>query len=248
MNGISNKPYIDCQEFIDVEYLKSLNLEICRGIAVSDIKAGVYGPGVIESKKYGNFLMTKTKMALSNSKIKWNEMTHNQQNIFSKLYFDLYNPSTVVYLTESKKTIDGLTAYKNKSSNQYWEWCNNVNYFPNLKVWLETLLGNIFTNYGRIIFFIHEHDCELLLHRDGIKYYPHKNEFLWINPMMKKKFYIYDENTKQKKYVDTPVAFFNDLDIHGGDKSDTMTWSLRIDGVFTDQFRKKLNIFNVEKY
>ena len=63
MKGIGGKPFIDCQDHIDVKTLKDLNTEICMGIAVSDIKAGVYGPGVSESDRYGNFMLMKAKLA-----------------------------------------------------------------------------------------------------------------------------------------------------------------------------------------
>ena len=45
MKGIGGRPYIDCQQHIDIQTLKDMNMEICMGIAASDNKAGVYGPG-----------------------------------------------------------------------------------------------------------------------------------------------------------------------------------------------------------
>ena len=66
--------------------------------------------------------------------------------------------------------------------------------------------------------------------------------------MMLKTFYVYDEATKEKHYVNAPAAFFNDLDMHGGEVSQSMNWSLRIDGVFSEEFRKKLDINNIKIY
>jgi hypothetical protein len=249
MRGIGNKPFVDCQEHIDMQALKDMNLEICLGIAKSDIKAGVYGPGVQESERYGNFMLMKSKLARENDEeIGWNKMNHNQQNIFAKMYFHLYNPSTTVYLREPKKTFDPIVAYRRKAYDEPFEWTNNVKHFPTLKPWLDNLIGTVFKEYGRIIFFLHEHDCKLPLHRDGLIQYDHKNEFLWLNPTGIKKFYVYDEATQERHDVNSPAIFFNDLDMHGGDTNECMTWSLRIDGMFTDEFRQRIGISELKNY
>lgn len=250
MKGINGKPFVDCQEHLDMELLKELNLEICQGIALSDIKAGVYGPGVVNSDKYGNFMRMKNKMASDQTEVgeRWRKMNHNQQNTFAKLYFHLYNPSTTVYLREPNKGLNGILAYRRKGHAEDFDWTNNTKNFPKLKVWLDSLIGTVFEQYGRIIFFIHEHDCNLLLHRDGLMSVPHNSEFLWINPTNIKKFYVYDEATNQRHDVDSPAVFFNDLDMHGGDTNEQMTWTLRIDGVFTQQFREKLGIDHLTTY
>jgi len=250
MRGIGGHPYIDCRDHLDMATLNELNLEICQGIAVSDIKAGVYGPGVVNSDKYGNFMRMKNQMMSDTTEVgeRWRRMTHNQQNVFAKLYFHLYNPSTTVYIREPIKGIDPIVAYRKKAYAEPFEWTNNTKNFPKLKAWLDGLIGTVFEQYGRILFFIHEHDCKLLLHRDGIMQVPHKNEFLWLNPTNIKKFYVYDENTEQRHDVNSTAVFFNDLDMHGGDSNQEMTWSLRIDGVFTEDFRRKLNIQDIETY
>jgi hypothetical protein len=247
MRGIAKQPFIDCQEHIDTATLKELNLEICSGIALSDIKAGVYGPGVVNADQYGNFLELKNKLSTS-GEYGWNRMTHNQQNLFSKLYLNLYNPSTTVYLRGPQKELDSKVAYRKKCYKEFYEWDDNINHFPKLKIWLDNLIGSVFEQYGRIIFFIHEHDCKLLLHRDAPKQFPHRTEFLWLNPMMIKDFYVYDDITHEKHSVKTPAAFFNDLDMHGGEVSSSMTWSLRIDGVFTEEFRKRIGISQYKFY
>lgn len=250
MNGIGGKPFIDCEQFLDIKTLEDLNLSICTGIAVSDIKAGVYGPGVENTERYGNFMKMKNQMLSDQTEIgqRWKRMTHNQQNIFAKLYFHLYNPSTVCYLREPVKGADPILAYMKKGSEDSYEWTNNIKNFPELKTWLDSLIGTVFEQYGRILFFIHEHDCGLLLHKDGMKYVPHKSEFLWINPTGLKKFYIYDEHAGIKHDVHPKAVFFNDLDMHGGEPTSQMTWSLRIDGVYTQKFREKLGIDHLTHY
>lgn len=251
MKGINGKAYVDCSPYLDMTSLNSLNLEICSGIALSNPKAGVYGPNIKDSQKYGNFLMLKSKIKGQPHELtyRWNMMTHDQQNTFAKLYLKLYNPSSVVYLREPKPGVDGIHAYMNKADQDFFAWTSNAAHFPKLKKWLDALIGPVFESYGRILFFIHEHDCQLLTHRDGVAYAPHKNEFIWLNPKStKKNFFVYDEHSDTKHYVETSAAFFNDLDMHGGDAGEYMSWSLRVDGKFTESFRKQLGVDQIEKY
>lgn len=252
MKGIAGKPYIDCQAAMpeEMERLKDLNLEICHGIATSNIIAGVYGPGIMESEKFGNFLTMKKNIASGMESIGgiWKRLNHNQQNTFAKLYLNLYNPSTVVYLRQPKPGLDPILAYLKKGDEDIFDWTDNIDKFPNLRKWLDDVRGSIFDSYGRIIFFIHEHDCKLLIHRDGMAYRPHNSEFLWLNPTRSKRFFVYDEDTEERHYVDTGAAFFNDLDMHGGDPQGSMSWSLRIDGRFSREFKKRIGIDGMGQY
>lgn len=250
MLGIDNKPFIDCSDFIDLQSLIDLEVEICTGIALSEIKSGIYGPGIVNAEKYGNFLFL-SKMIDSDSKLKkdyrWEDMSQEQRRLFLKLYKKLYSPNNSVYLKDTEN-YTSLQAYLEKWNSTLYTYNNNIKYFPNLKKWLDNLIGNVFEEFGRTLFFIHEHDCELLTHRDGTKQRPHRNEFLWINPTGIKSFFIYNENTTERHYVTSKAVFFNDLDMHGGDKNDIMTWTLRIDGVFTEEFRKLLKIDHIQMY
>ncbi len=250
MQGIDGTPYIDCESFLDMTSLQELELEITSGIAMSKMQAGIYGPGIVESAKYGNFLFMKKEIESNPELVKkyrWDQMDTNQKRLFLKLYKNLYSPNNSVYLKEAKD-MTNLQVYLDKANDTLYTWNDNIKHFPGLKSWLDELIGTVFTKFGRTLFFIHEHDCKLLTHRDGTQYRPHKTEFLWINPTGNKSFYIYDEATGQQHYVQSKAAFFNDLDMHGGDPTSSMTWSLRIDGVFTDEFRKKLGVENLVNY
>lgn len=250
MQGIGGVPYIDVSPFLDIDGLAALNQEICSGIALSQMKAGIYGPGIVESEKYGNFLFMQKEIESNPDLVKdyrWDQMDNNQRRLFLKLYKNLYSPNNSVYLKEATD-LTNLQVYLDKANDQLYTWNDNVKYFPKLKEWLDRLVGTVFTHFGRTLFFIHEHDCVLLTHRDGTKWRPHKTEFIWFNPTGKKSFFVYDEDKKERHYVDTRAAFFNDLDMHGGDSTPNMTWSLRIDGVFTDEFRKNLGLDNMQHY
>lgn len=247
MQGIKNEPFIDVAKYLPMDELKAMEKEICIGLAKSKITAGVYGPGVDNEEVYKSAIGLIGKYLCSEDqkdKQLVKELNNEQRNIFFKLYEGMYSASTVVYLRDFNE-IKVMKTYVKKAQADATHVSDNARHFPSLMQWIEKLP---FSEIGRILFFIHEHDCQLLLHRDGPKYVPHKNEFLWLNPCEKKQLYIFDEKTKEKHYINTPAAFFNDLDMHGGDRCATMTWSIRIDGKFTDEFRKQLGIDQLDIY
>lgn len=50
-----------------------------------------------------------------------------------------------------------------------------------------------------------------------------------------------NEQTKEKKYVDGYTAWFDTVNqYHGSDAQEGLTFSIRIDGKFTDEFRAKI--------
>jgi hypothetical protein len=66
------------------------------------------------------------------------------------------------------------------------------------------------------------------------------SEFVHIRPNLDRPFYVRDSLTRKKHYIDTRVAYWNDQDSHGGDIIFKPSYSLRIDGVFTDSFKEKI--------
>jgi hypothetical protein len=247
MQGIKNEPFIDVAKYLPIDELKAMEKDICIGISKSKINAGVYGPGVANEKQYKSVIGLLGKYMRSSDPEDREliaELNNEQRSLFFKLYEGMYSASTVVYLRDFKEA-KSLSTYMKKGSKEATYFTENAKHFPKLLEWIDTLP---FDEVGRVIFFLHDHDSQLLLHRDGPGYIPHKNEFLWLNPCEKKKLYIYNEDTEEKNYIVTPAAFFNDLDMHGGDSCSTMTWSLRIDGKFTEKFKKQLGINKLDTY
>jgi len=249
MNGINGSPYINADAYIDLQGIISLEREICYGIVQSNIQAGLYGPGIKDNEKYGNYLELRVKCEnefLSNKERElFNSLSRNQRSLYFKLYNGMYSASSVVYIRDYKNPKLNEASYLNKGKESETKFTENEKYFPTLIEWIYKLP---FKEIGRIVFFLHEHDCKILTHRDGTKIIPHKNEFLWINPCGVKDFFIYDEIADVEHPVTAKAAFFNDLDMHGGHPNSKMTWSLRVDGTFTDEFRTQLGIDKLETY
>ena len=68
-----------------------------------------------------------------------------------------------------------------------------------------------------------------------------RQEFLWFRPNLNKRFYILDNNSNEKVYINGYSAWFDTGKIrHGVDGCKLFTMSIRVDGVFTPKFRHTL--------
>ena len=80
------------------------------------------------------------------------------------------------------------------------------------------------------------------------RYEDHNNEFIHIRTDTRNQFYIWDPDKKMKHGINTRAAFWNDQDWHGGESSTEQEYGMRVDCVFTDEFRKKIGINHVKEY
>lgn len=175
-----------------------------------------------------------------------NYKQRNKFTRFLKMSMGAYDPYIYYFLWEEGSWDDRTAARK---------LTEEAAYFPGLVKWVENLIyEGIFEHIGRVIFFHCEADGIPFEHRDldakhGIdKTFPHRNEFIHIRPNTKKAFYIWDPEKKNKIYLNTRAAWWNDQDWHGGERIIEQSYSLRIDGKFTEGFRMKLGIDHLDTY
>lgn len=263
IKGINGRPYFDLDQYLDIEGFVGLHAEMSKGIVLSKYKkeGNIIKPsGALETGSWiPNFkpscvaleeyyqLEKDDPIRICGREL--GEMNNRDQFIqYLKLTMGAYDAYQFVFL----KTEDGgwETRFDEK------DWTPDSEYFPNLKTWLENLVtSKIFTHLGRILFFKQEHDCVPVCHRDlygndmGVHGYgTHRNEFIHISPNSQKQMYLWDPETKEKVYIPSRACWFNDSDWHGSEKSRTQSYGLRIDGRFTDKFRKQLGIDHLDSY
>ena len=173
---------------------------------------------------------------------------YKQRNKFTrylKMAMGAYDPYIYYFLWE-EGSWDDRTAPRKLTEE--------AAYFPNVVKWVEQLQGTVFEHIGRVIFFHCEADGIPFEHRDldaknGIDVVkPHRNEFIHIRPNTKKAMYLWDPESKDKTYLNCRAAWWNDVDWHGGEQIMEQSYSLRIDGKFTETFRKQLGIDHLETY
>lgn len=113
-----------------------------------------------------------------------------------------------------------------------------IQHFRSLIDWVEE--QNIFKSVGRIIIFLTDPFSKTIEHRDFADGVSRKDNFIWMNPLGRKQFYIKDGDTKH--YITSKVAFFDSANIHGSDPTDTSTFSIRFDGKFSEEFLQRTGL------
>lgn len=263
--GINNQKYFDMEPYIDMETFNKLQPEIIRGFAEARpyAKEGTWmKPGFTSedasyqwnwkpiSQAIEEFLALPDDDPIKLGGIDLyrdfnNFEVRNKFTRYVKLAMGAYDPYTYYFLWEQGSWDDRTKPRKLTPESKY---------FPNTVKWVESMVGTIFEDIGRVIFFHVESDGIPFEHRDldaknGINVMkPHRNEFIHIRPNTKKAFYLWDPETKDKTYLNTRAAWWNDHDWHGGERIMEQSYSLRIDGKFTEEFRKKLGIDHLESY
>lgn len=264
--GINGKPYLHLEQYLNMESFDQMQAEICLGFAEarSFAKEGTWmKPGFTwdESSYIINWkpIPRAIEEFLSlpdNDPIKVTGMplfkdfsNYEQRNKFTrylKMAMGAYDPYIYYFLWE-EGSWDDRTAVRKLTAE--------AAHFPSVVLWVENLIEEkIFEHIGRVIFFHCEAGGIPFEHRDldaknGINVsYPHRNEFIHIRPNTKKSMYVWDPEKKNKIYINSRAAWWNDQDWHGGEMIMEPSYSLRIDGRFTEKFRKKLGIHHLEKY
>ena len=267
LKGINNVPYFDLSQYLNMDEFDKLQPEILSGFAMARefAKEGTWmAPGftfdnmsyhihwkpIYKAMEEYMRLPEDNPIVIEGKKIFPSDFKNfKERNIFTrylKMAMGAYDPYIYYYLWE-EGSWDDRTAPRKLTSE--------AKYFPNVVKWVEqTITDGIFENVGRVIFFHCEADGIPFEHRDldaknGVDVIaPHRNEFIHIRPNTKKAFYLWDPETKDKTYINTRVAWWNDTDWHGGERIMEQSYSLRIDGKFSEEFRKKLGINHLEFY
>ena len=266
IKGINGQPYINMSPYINMADFDQLQPEIIRGFAEARefAKEGTWmKPGfsfnkmsyqlhwkpIYQAMEEFMELPKDDPIYLGGIDLFKDFKNYKQRNKFTrylKMAMGAYDPYIYYFLWEEGSWDDRTAPRKLTEEAQY---------FPNVVKWVEDLITlGVFEHIGRVIFFHCEADGIPFEHRDldaknGIDVVkPHRNEFIHVRPNTKKAFYLWDPETKDKTYLNTRAAWWNDVDWHGGEQIMEQSYSLRIDGKFTEAFRKQLGIDHLESY
>ena len=266
IKGINGLPYFNMESYINMEEFDKLQPEIIRGFAearefakegtwmepgftFNDMSYRVNWKPIYEAMKEFHNLPDDNPIKQGGIDLFKDFKNYKQRNKFTrylKMAMGAYDPYIYYFLWE-EGSWDDRTAPRKLTEEAV--------HFPNVVKWVEKMITDgIFEHIGRVIFFHCDHNGIPFEHRDldarhGIdKTFPHRNEFIHIRPNTKKAFYLWDPENKNKTYLNTRAAWWNDQDWHGGETIMEQSYSLRIDGKFTDEFRKKLGIDHLESY
>ncbi|MCA1619430.1 MAG: hypothetical protein LC795_09005 [Acidobacteria bacterium] len=136
----------------------------------------------------------------------------------------------MIYLSRSSQP----DSYYDLDRPELWEPTPEAKEFAELSEFIRSLP---FASTGRMLIMYDDAPRPVTPHRDhDVVEVCH--EFVWFRTNLSKPFYMLDHRTREKLYVSSHSAWFDTVNqFHGSDACDGLTFSVRVDGRFTDEFR-----------
>jgi hypothetical protein len=141
--------------------------------------------------------------------------------------------SRMIYLSQS----EAPDSYFDLDRTELWHRAPAAEEFAELMAFIETLP---FKAHGRMLIMYDDVARPVPAHRD------HEetevcHDFIWLRTNLDKPFYMLDHRTGEKLYVTSYSAWFDSVNqFHGSDEHDGLSFSIRVDGIFTDEFKARI--------
>jgi hypothetical protein len=129
--------------------------------------------------------------------------------------------------------------YLDLNRTELWAPSEEAGEFPELMAFIEALpfkargrMLIIYDQQGRAVTAHRDHDLADLCH-----------EFIWFRTNLDKPFFMLDPQTGERLDVRSHAAWFDTVNqYHGADATGELAWSIRVDGVFSDEFRAMIPV------
>jgi hypothetical protein len=129
--------------------------------------------------------------------------------------------------------------YLDLDRTELWGPTEDAAEFAELMEFIETLpfkargrMLIIYDQQGRAVTAHRDHDLPDLCH-----------EFIWFRTNRAKPFFMLDPGTGERLDVASHAAWFDTVNqFHGADATGELAWSIRVDGVFSDEFREMIPV------
>ena len=143
--------------------------------------------------------------------------------------------SRMIYLAQSSRP----DSYYDLDRTELWEPTPATSEFALLMDFIATLP---FKATGRMLIMYDDAQRPVTPHRDhDVPDVCH--EFVWFRTNLRKPFYVLNHRTGEKLYVSSYSAWFDTVNqFHGSDPAAGLSFSIRVDGRFTDEFRKRIPV------
>jgi hypothetical protein len=127
--------------------------------------------------------------------------------------------------------------YLDLDKTDLWSLTEEAEEFAQLLDFIRTLP---FRETGRMIVIYDDAGKQVPAHRDHVET-DICHEFIWFRTNLRKPFYMLNHLTGEKKYVEGYTAWFDSVNqYHGSDACDGLSFSIRVDGKFTDEFKRQI--------
>jgi hypothetical protein len=118
-----------------------------------------------------------------------------------------------------------------------WELTESAAEFSLLMDFIATLP---FERTGRMLIIYDDNGSEVPAHRDHLET-DVCHDFIWFRTNLKKPFYMYNHVTHEKLHVQSYSAWFDTVNqFHGSDAFPGLSFSIRVDGTFSADFRQRI--------
>lgn len=182
---------------------------------------------------------------------------------YLKLRYNAFDPYNVLNVRKTTGPFYAADAYTFTEADwELYRWEDYMADFPNLKNFIIDELP--FDKIGIVTIFFNEHFIPQGYHRDYNYFplekgnqsdtFPHRQELIWFRFELDRPFYLFDidETTrtiKEQVPVEGYSAFFNHHNWHGSfDNYPYSSITVKVEGKFTDEFRKQIGVDNLEYY
>lgn len=259
-------PYLILDELVDCSNFEALHEEICLGLLHVDYSyiggnhksTNIVPPEFAndEYKDFGQVIANFTDeqfevfMRLADGRVNidmsnWRSYTFGEdgqielswkQLQYLKIRYGVYFPW--------KGFVEFLPGDNNWNNKHLIdaEFPDHIQYaFPRTCAYLKSLP---FKSVGRCNIMGLEANDHGTIHRDNFEmvHNPPPNDFITISPAGNKDLFLYNSDTRQKVFIPPCKAYtFNDMNYHGVAAAPYYRYSIRIDGVFTDEFREQIS-------
>jgi hypothetical protein len=141
--------------------------------------------------------------------------------------------SREVWLTRTKPGVS--YNYLDLDKPELWARTNEADEFFELMEFIKTLP---FEATGRMLIIYDDAGTVVPAHRDHL-HAEICHEFVWFRTNLRKPFYVLNHRTGEKLYVESYSAWFDTVNqFHGSDPGEGLSFSIRVDGRFTEEFRR----------
>lgn len=241
--GKHQKPFIYLDEYIQGVDWEKLHTEVCYGISQSAwdkrfVASGVHDAFVDqEITPYLKEVEFQNKHLSDYERTFYNKLkTYDEKIKFANALKYIPHPFWVIFIRNNKR-VEGSGVF-NKANADDCYWTDNSRHFPTLLNLIERMP---FAKIGRVILFMTEANNKTLPHFDSREQNDRPNDdFIWFTTKPEtKNIYVMDKDTQERVYADSDKKFvwFNEMDFHGTDPVKHFSFSIRIDGVFTQELK-----------
>src|SRR5687767_13998083 len=141
--------------------------------------------------------------------------------------------SRMIYLAESELP----DSYFDLDRPAIWHPAPAANEFALLMDFIRTLP---FKATGRMLIMYDDQPRRVPAHRDHTETEV-LHDFIWFRTNLSKPFYMLNCETQERRLVAGYSTWFDTVNqFHGSDEADGLAFSIRVDGIFTDEFRTRI--------